>query len=159
MIKSEIFSSFTLFISAADLASTLLITKWNILKSQLSILLSSIWKNMHQIGLRGCAVIICLNKCHFFMLLCCLSPDSNTSSGKKKCIGTYTKTWQVECTINNIWSQFAKEIHMYRQKHCMLLKGPITNSEQKHNTGSNTAEDVKNKVNYRLNKELWSHEK
>lgn len=35
MIKSEIFSSFTLFISAADLASTLLITKWNILKRQI----------------------------------------------------------------------------------------------------------------------------
>lgn len=48
---------------------------------------------------------------------------------------------------------------MYHQKNGMLLKGPITNSGQKHNTGSNTAEDSKNKVNYRLNKELWSHEK
>lgn len=35
MIKSEIFSSFTPFISAADSASTLLITKWNILKRQI----------------------------------------------------------------------------------------------------------------------------
>lgn len=83
---------------------------------------------------------------------------------------------KVNCTANNEWTQFSKGIHTYKEceanwtlqkakrewtlKHIYLgthfSEGLISNgtieAEQKYNSVSNIAEEVKNKVNERFNK-------
>lgn len=132
----------------------------------------------HHIGLTTWSVIICLNECH--AILYCLSPDSNTSLywqvfwKHNSPHGTNEKTKQGKCTANNEWTQFAKGIYTYKQceakctlqkaggrwtlKHIYLAihfsgglisKGSVE-AEQKYNTVSNMAEEVRNKVNERF---------